>query len=148
MGTSRTGATVTSKYHAQPIEADGIRFASRAEYRRYQELRLLEAAREIRSLEVHPRFALYAPVFEDNEFAIIQEKAPKRVHPDQPSCPAIEAIQLVGHYTADFSYMRPGAAGLIVEDVKSPSTRMKADYRLRKRIVEANYGITVVEVMQ
>jgi len=33
-----------------------------------------------------------------------------------------------------------------VEDVKSPVTRKLSTYRLKKRIVEANYGFEVQEV--
>lgn len=41
------------KYHAKPTTVDGIRFASKAEARRYSELRLLEKAGEIKNLEAH-----------------------------------------------------------------------------------------------
>lgn len=47
-----------NKYHAQPVETDGHRFASKAEARRYQELKLLQRAGHIRGLRVHPRFSL------------------------------------------------------------------------------------------
>ncbi len=43
-----------SKYRAQPAWADGIRFASQAEAKRYCELRLLEAQGYIRKLELQP----------------------------------------------------------------------------------------------
>lgn len=46
------------KYRNQPVEVDGIRFASQAEAARYRVLRLLEQAGEIRDLEVQPRFPL------------------------------------------------------------------------------------------
>ena len=39
--------TTQSKYHAVPTTIDNIRFASKAEARRYRELRLLEKAGEI-----------------------------------------------------------------------------------------------------
>lgn len=47
-----------SKYRAKPIVIDGIRFASQKEGARYQELRLLERAGEIRNLELQPKFSL------------------------------------------------------------------------------------------
>ena len=50
------------KYRAVPTVIDGIRFASKAEARRYGELRLLEQAGEIRDLVRQPRFALYVPL--------------------------------------------------------------------------------------
>lgn len=48
----------THKYHARRAEIDGFKFASRAEARRYQELRLVEAAGEIRNLKCQVRFPL------------------------------------------------------------------------------------------
>ena len=45
-----------SKYKAKPITIDGIRFASQKEGRRYQELRILERAGEIKNLELQPRY--------------------------------------------------------------------------------------------
>lgn len=47
-----------SKYRNQPIVIDGIRFASRAEGKRYQELNLLQFTGEIHSLVLQPRFKL------------------------------------------------------------------------------------------
>lgn len=47
-----------SKYRAVRTTIDGITFASRAEARRYQELRLLEKAGTITDLELQPKFDL------------------------------------------------------------------------------------------
>lgn len=47
-----------TKYHAIPTEVDGIRFQSKAEARRYAELRLLQRAGQIADLRVHPRYPL------------------------------------------------------------------------------------------
>ena len=51
-----------SKYHAIPDEVDGIRFASRAEARRYKELKLLERAGKISGLKLQPVFQLHAGI--------------------------------------------------------------------------------------
>jgi Protein of unknown function (DUF1064) len=45
-----------SKYGAIPVEIDGVRFASKAEGRRYAELKLAESAGIIRDLKLQPRF--------------------------------------------------------------------------------------------
>ena len=45
-----------SKYGAQAVVIDGIRFASKKEGKRYAELKLLAKAGEIKRLEVQPRF--------------------------------------------------------------------------------------------
>jgi Protein of unknown function (DUF1064). len=47
-----------SKYSAKPTIVDGIRFASKAESRRYGELKTLERAGVISHLELQPRFPL------------------------------------------------------------------------------------------
>ena len=47
-----------AKYAAVPTVVDGYRFDSKAEARRYSELRLLVLAKEITELQVHPRIPL------------------------------------------------------------------------------------------
>lgn len=79
-----------SKYHARPLELDGIRFASQAEAARYRELQLLVMAGEIGELVCHPAFILF---------------------------PADRARGLSAiRYTADFQYNENGR--VVVEDVK------------------------------
>ena len=109
-----------NKYHARACEVDGHRFASQKEARRYQELRLLERAGTIQNLQ--PQFRL-----------------PLLAHgPDGPVP--------VGYYLADFYYLDLDCGVEVLEDVKSPATRRLAAYRLKKRLVEATYGITITEV--
>ena len=111
------------KYSAIATEVNGIRFHSRKESRRYQELLLLEKAGEIRDLELQPKFELYVPVL----LGSIAGRVP------------------VGSYIADFRY-RSGPKGLLViEDVKSTPTKT-ALYRLKKKMVEATYNIVITEV--
>lgn len=47
-----------SKYKAQPVVIDGVRFASKKEGARYLELKLLERSGAIARLELQPRFEL------------------------------------------------------------------------------------------
>lgn len=47
-----------SKYRAIPTTVDGIRFASKAEARRYSELQILKAAGEISELTLQPRYRI------------------------------------------------------------------------------------------
>ena len=54
----------TNKYHVAPAASrtvDGIRFDSKAEMRRWQELQLLERAGEITQLERQPEYVLVDP---------------------------------------------------------------------------------------
>lgn len=101
------------KYGAVRTEVDGIAFASKAEARRYQELKLLQKAGEIEGLELQPKFPL-----------IVEGKR-------------------VGAYIADFRYWLPSKSRAIIEDVKGMRT---AVYRMKKKIVEAQYGITITEI--
>jgi hypothetical protein len=77
-----------SKYRAIPTEIDGVRFASKAEARRYCELRLLERDGSIQSLYLQPAYVLHAG--------------------DEP----------IGRYVADFSYTDAKTGEIVVEDVK------------------------------
>lgn len=47
-----------SKYNASKVKIDGITFDSKREAARYQELKLLERAGEIKELRVHPKYRL------------------------------------------------------------------------------------------
>ena len=121
------------KFNAQPTVVDGIRFASIKESRRYGELKLLEKAGEIHGLVLQPRFVLLVP---------------DRRHSTEPQT-------LLGEYRADFAYCecrcgarRLTASGLcdrtrvVVEDVKGFKTPL---YRWKKKHVEAQYGIKILE---
>lgn len=104
---------------AKPTWVDGIRFASQAESKRYSALRLLERAGVIHSLEVQPVFPL-----------------------DVVNPRTGEVIQ-VGIYKADFRYVETAHDWPVVEDVKGMKTVV---YRLKKRMVEGQYGITITEI--
>jgi hypothetical protein len=110
------------KYAAEPTVVHGVRFASKAEARRYEELLLLGAAGQLRNLELQPRFPLHA------------------VGGDEVSV-----------YVADFRYEErairldgpgPGPWHDIIEDVKGCTTPV---YRLKKKHFEAEYGRTIRE---
>lgn len=105
------------KYHAVKVKADGITFDSKSEYRRYVELRMLERAMKIRSLEVHKKFPL-----------IVNGKS-------------------VGNYIADFVYEEvvTGAGGTerVIEDVKGVRTPV---YNLKKKLMKACLGVNIREI--
>lgn len=110
------------KFRAVRTEVDGLSFPSRAEARRYSELRLLEKAGEIRDLELHPRFPL--EVIRPSSGEVIQ----------------------VGSFTPDSRYVDVRSGLRVIEDVKSAPTAAGEAYRLRKRIFEALYGVAITEV--
>lgn len=108
-----------SKYGAVPTAVDGIRFASKAEAARYQELRLLERAGHIQELELQPRFPLYVAARRGGE------------------------LHKVCDYVADFRYRAGSIGALTVEDVKGVRT---AVYQLKKRMFQAQYGLPITEI--
>jgi hypothetical protein len=48
-----------SKYNAVPVDVDGYHFDSKAEHRRYQELRLLAHFGDIEELQVHKKYTVW-----------------------------------------------------------------------------------------
>ena len=108
-----------SKYFNVRTVVDGISFDSKREAGRYQELKLLEKGKEIKEIEVHPRFILQEMF---NDYLGVRH----------------EAI----FYEADFRYWeKKQVKGRIrwldtVEDVKG----MKTDvYKLKKKLFLYKY---------
>ncbi len=65
----------------------------------------------------------------------------------QASIPVVVNGVRVCRYVCDFRYRLLGTGEIVVEDVKSPATRKLPTYRLKKKLIAALYGITVVEVV-
>lgn len=109
-----------SKYGAVRTEADGITFASKREAKRYQELRLLEKAGEIRNLTLQPRYPLHVSI-------------------------VAGGLVQVATYVGDFEYQerQPGLWRQITEDAKGMKTPV---YRLKKKMFEAEYQREIREV--
>jgi len=100
-----------NKYGNRRTVVDGIAFDSRAEANRYRELKLLERAGEITTLELQPRFTLM-------EGARVNGRK-------------IRSIT----YTADFRY-RDGDT-MVIEDVKGTET---AVFRLKARLLKLAFA--------
>ncbi len=105
-----------SKYNAVKTTVDGVTFDSKAEARRYSELKLMEKASDIQGLELQPIFDLLAS-------------------------DGVHRPVYLGKYVADFRYYR--GMEEIVEDVKGFKTPL---YRWKKKHVEAQYGLTIKEI--
>ena len=110
------GKKIRSKYGAVKVRDEGVTFDSKAEHRRFCELRVMEKAGLISKLEAHPKFELHA----------------NGKH--------------IGFYTADSGYVDQSGS-YVVEDVKSPATRKSRDYRLRRQLMRACYGIEIKEYL-
>jgi hypothetical protein len=105
-----------NKYHAVKTEVDGYVFDSQKEARRYSVLKTLESDGDISDLELQPKFHI----------VLNGEK--------------------ICTYIADFRYFDNYTKGAVTEDVKSAATRKIPIYRLKKKLVEAQFGITISEV--
>ncbi len=117
-----------NKYHAKKKTADGYKFDSLKEERRYQQLKLLELTGEISNLEVHPVF----------KFSVNGRKVLIRSdgYPNGRQA----------KYSADFGYFDIKNGIRVVEDVKSKATKTQV-YKLRRAFVEALFpGTTITEV--
>jgi len=105
------------KFNAQATDVDNLRFDSKAEARRYQQLQIMERAGEISELRLKPLYVLQ-PSFTDS-FG--------KTH---------RAIT----YTADFAYMRDGQA--VTEDVKGGKATQTQQFSIRwKMAVKQNPSI-------
>lgn len=90
------------KYNAKPTQVDGIRFDSKMESRRYQELQLMVQAGEIERLELQPVFELQ-PKFTDRrgvKHTAIKYRADFRYWDVRRGCEVIEDVK--GHHTYEF----------------------------------------------
>lgn len=105
-----------SKYRAIKTKVDGISFDSKKEARRYKELKILEKADEIKSLELQPRF-------------LLQEKF-------KYNGKTIRKIE----YIADFRYIDE-KGNTIVEDVKGMKTEV---YKIKKKIFLKKHGENLI----
>lgn len=99
------------KYNAKKTTVDGITFDSKAEARRYGELKLLQRADEISHLKLQPEFLLLPSV-------------------TLPSGKKQRAIK----YRADFSYVEDGRR--VIEDVKGMET---AAFKLKAKLFHYRY---------
>ncbi len=102
-----------NKYHATKVIVDGIKFDSKSEARRYQELALLNKTGVISELHLQVPF-------------LLQESFKK----DGKTYRKIE-------YVADFTYLENGKQ--IVEDLKSKITQQDKVYRLKKKMLLYKY---------
>jgi hypothetical protein len=112
------------KYNAVRTEVDGITFDSKAEAVRYQELRLLELAKEVRNIRLQPAFVL-TTVTPDGEVV--------------PVCVARMDFEYEEfHYSTSSNCAQ--CWHRVIEDRKGYDTAVS---KLKRKWVERQYGITV-----
>ena len=109
-----------SKYGNVKTEVNGIKFDSKKEARRYEELVALQNAGAIEGLKLQRGFTLQEGFV----------------------TPEGERIQPI-RYVADFVYVQDGIE--VIEDVKSKATKENAVYKLKKKMM-AEKGHHINEV--
>lgn len=112
-----------SIYINKKVVIDGTKFDSKKEAKRYRDLLLMQRAGEISDLELQPKFKLIDGV---------KFSGDKRAKPDI-------------RYFADFAYTDTKTGQRIVEDVKSPVTKEKPSYKMKRHMMLAIHGIEVIE---
>ena len=111
------------KYRNLPSVIDNIRFASQAEGRRYEELKLLVKAGLITDLTLQPKYELQ----------------PKYVAGDGRKVQALS-------YKGDFRYIDVESGRVVLEDIKRPETST-VQYRIKKKLLEKiYYPLTITEL--
>lgn len=111
-----------SKYSSEKVEQAGVTFDSKKEARRWAELELMQAAGQISELQRQVPFVLAPAVL------LAGEARTK---------PALR-------YWADYTYVLGGQ--IVVEDCKSPPTRAKEAYRIKKHLLATVCGLHIKEV--
>lgn len=101
-----------SKYRNQKTTVNGIEFDSKAEARRYWELKALEKTGAISHLTLQPAYVLQEGY---NKFG-------KKIRPIK--------------YIADFEYCEEGSGRVVAEDVKGFRTK---EFQIKKKIFEEKY---------
>lgn len=107
-------------YEAKAAKAEGVtgqRFASTAEARHYLELLMLVRAGQISELECQPKFEIHG----------------------------VDGSK-IGAYLADFKYYDRSAKRSVVIDVKGGKATRTAVYRLKRKLVCAEYGVEIREI--
>lgn len=114
-----------TKYHSEKVtrnvNGDLVKFDSRKEARRFDELRMLQKAGAIRDLELQKRYRLI-PTQRDKNGKVVER-----------SC----------DYVADFVYIDTTTGNLVVEDTKGFKTK---DYIIKRKLMLERYGIQITEV--
>lgn len=101
------------KYHNIPVVFDGIRFDSKAEARRYGQLKLMRAGGEIFGLHIHPGFVLR------DAFTDAEGRKHRRIK-----------------YVADFWYFDAMTNKTVIEDVKGVET---AAFKIKRALFEERF---------
>ena len=115
------------KYHNIKTKTfDGIEFDSRKEARRWNELKLLERAKEISNLQRQVKYVLIPAQYETIER---YSKDGKRLKD------GTRLVERETSYVADFVYLDTKTGKTVVEDVKSEITRKNKEFVIKRKLM-------------
>jgi hypothetical protein len=127
-----------NKYYSKKISADGMIFDSKKEYKRWNELRMLEKSGRIRDLKRQVKFVL-----------IPAQREPDTRGPKGGIKPG-RLLEREVAYIADFTYVEnlpfadeADTGVLVVEDTKGMRTK---DYIIKRKLMLYIHGIRIREV--
>lgn len=122
------------KYRNRKVTIDGRVFDSRKEAKRYQELKLLEAAGEISDLQTQVKFVLIPSQREPGE--------PYKQGPLKGQRKPGRVVEREVAYYADFFYYDKNKVR-VVEDTKGLKTK---DYIIKRKMMLYFYGVRIHEI--
>lgn len=122
------------KYRNRKVTLDGRVFDSRKEAKRYQELKLLEAAGEISDLQTQVKFVLIPSQREPGE--------PYKMGPLKGQRKPGRVVEREVAYFADFAYCNKQGRR-VVEDTKGLKTK---DYIIKRKMMLYFYGVRIHEI--
>lgn len=125
-----------SKYGAKKVEADGMIFDSKKEYKRWCELRILQKAGAITDLQRQVKYVLI-PAQREHTNEIYTKGSKKGCF--KPG----KLLEREVAYIADFRYRDAKTGELVVEDTKGMRTK---EYILKRKMMLYFYGIKIKEV--
>ena len=123
-----------TKYGNKVVYTTEGKFDSRKEYRRWNELRLLERAGLISGLRRQIRYEIIPAIWEE---VPVQLKTKVRIDK--------KCVQKAAHYTADFVYTDTRTGRTFVEDIKGRDATKTEAYGLRKKLMRYVHGIEIIE---
>lgn len=126
-----------NKYGNRKITRDGETFDSLKEYRRYQELLLLERSGAIQDLRRQVAFELIPAQYEEVYTGEYYKRGDRKGEPKKKRVCVEQAVT----YYADFVYLEGGET--VVEDTKGFKT---PEYILKRKLARFLLGIRIKEL--
>lgn len=122
------------KYNNKKVMVDGIKFDSKKEAKRYQELKMLEQAGHITDLKRQAKYVLIPAQYEPSDEVYVKGK-------DKGKKKKGRLIERECAYYADFVYTENGKT--VVEDTKGVKT---PEYIIKRKLMLYVHNIKIKEM--